>query len=189
MTHKGTLPLETERLILRRFTLDDADAMFRNWASDPAVTKFLVYDTCVTLDETKNRIAEWMSYLNKNESDVFAIVLRKTNEIIGTIDYCVIDVEAKSAEVGYQLGRRWWGQGYAAEAFRALIKHCFETIGLNRIWADYDPRNPNSGRVMQKAGLIYEGTSRQCKVNGGESVDRVRYAILAEDYSSKSIHS
>jgi RimJ/RimL family protein N-acetyltransferase len=160
MIHKGTITLETERLILRRFTLDDAEAMFINWASDPEVTKFLIYQTCTTLDETKKRIAEWFAYLEKYESDAYA----------------------KSAEVGYQLGKTWWGKGYAAEALKALICYLFDSVGLNRIWADYDPRNPNSGRVMQKAGLVYEGTSRQCKIRDGELVDRVHYAIIAEDY-------
>jgi ribosomal-protein-alanine N-acetyltransferase len=182
MTHKGTLPLETERLILRRFTESDTEAMFKNWASDPEVTKYLVYDTCTTLDETKKRISEWFAYLENYESDVFAIVLKETDEIIGTIDFAVTDADAKSAEVGYQLGKAWWGKGHAAEALNALIYYLFESVGLNRSWADYDSRNPNSGRVMQKAGLVYEGTSRQCKIRSGDLVDRVYYAILAEDY-------
>jgi ribosomal-protein-alanine N-acetyltransferase len=61
MTHKRTLPLETERLILRRFTENDTEAMFKNWASDPEVTKYLVYDTCTTLDDTKKRISKWFA--------------------------------------------------------------------------------------------------------------------------------
>jgi ribosomal-protein-alanine N-acetyltransferase len=186
MTHKGTITLETERLILRRFTKNDTDAMFRNWASDPEVTKYTFYSACNTLEETQKCIAEWMSYLDKSESGAYAIVLRKTGEVIGTIDYRVTNNEAKSAEVGYQIGKAWWGNGYTAEALRALMKHCFENIGLNRICADYDPRNPNSGRVVQKAGFVYEGTSRQCKIRGGKWVDRVHYAILAEDYFAKT---
>jgi ribosomal-protein-alanine N-acetyltransferase len=185
MTHKGTQTLETERLILRRFTEDDAELMFKNWASDPEVTKYLVYDTCTTLDETKKRIAKWFAYLENYESDVYAIVLKETDEIIGTIDFAVTDAEAKSAEVGYQLGKAWRGKGFAAEALKALICHLFESVGLNRIWADYDSRNSKSGRVMQKAGLVYEGTSRQCKKCGSELVDRVHYAILADDYFAK----
>jgi ribosomal-protein-alanine N-acetyltransferase len=184
VTHKEKVTLETERLILRRFTEDNAESMFKNWASDPEVTKFLVYDTCTTLDEIKKRISEWFAYLENYESDVYAIVLKETSEIIGTIDFAVIDLEAKSTEVGYQLGKTWWGKGYAAEALKTLICYLFESVGLNRICADYDPRNPNSGRVMQKAGLIYEGTSRQCKIRNGELVDRVHYAIIAEDYFS-----
>ena len=69
-----------------------------------------------------------------------------------------------------------------AEALKAIIKYCIETVGLNRIWASYDSRNTNSGKVLQKAGMIYEGILRQNKLRHGELSDSVRYAILADDY-------
>ena len=176
--------LETERLILRPFDKSDAEAMFRNWASDPDVVRFMPYDVCNTLEDTLKRIDEWMPYFEKTapNSAVFAIELKTGGEIIGTIDFAETDREAKAAEVGYQLGKSWWGCGYAAEALQAVIKYYFETVGLNRVWASYDPRNPNSGKVLCKAGMIYEGTLRQCKVRRGELADSVRYAILADDY-------
>ncbi|MCL2405499.1 MAG: GNAT family N-acetyltransferase [Defluviitaleaceae bacterium] len=179
--------LETERLLLRPFSICDAKAMFCNWASDPEVVRYMPYDACNTLDETIHRISEWMTYFENTapNSAVFAIELKDSNEIIGTIDFAETDIEARSAEVGYQLGKAWWGNGYATEALRAVVKYVFEIVGLNRLWASYDPRNPGSGRVLQKANMLYEGTLRQCKVRRGELVDSVRYAILAEDYNKK----
>ena len=179
-----TTILETERLILRPFLKSDAEAMFRNWASDPGVIRFMPYDVCNTIEDTQKRIEEWMTYFEETapNSAVFAIVLKSDGEVIGTIDFAETDKNARAAEVGYQLGTSWWGYGYAAEALQAIIKHCIETVGLNRIWASYDSRNPNSGKVLQKAGMIYEGTLRQCKIRRGELVDSVRYAILTEDY-------
>ena len=178
--------LETKRLILRNFEMSDAEAMFRNWASDPEVVRFMPYDVCNSIEETKKRITEWMRYFEDTapNSAVFAIVLKDSGEVIGTIDYAETDKDARSAEVGYQLGKLWWGRGYAAEALQAVIRHCFETVKLNRIWASYDPRNPNSGKVLKKAGMIYEGTLRQCKIRRGELADSVRYAILADEYFS-----
>jgi len=165
--------------------MSDADAMFHNWASDPEVVKFLPYDAHVSIEDSRNQMAEWIRDLDKVSSgswEIFAIELKSTGETIGTIDFHETDREAKSAEVGYQLGRAWWGNGYMAEALRALFTYCFETVGFNRVWATYDSRNPGSGRVMQKAGMLYEGTLRQCKFRKGELVDRLYYAILAEDY-------
>jgi len=176
--------LETERLLLRPFSISDGEAMFCNWASDPEAVRFMPYDVCTTIEETKNRINEWMDYFEKTapNSAVFAVELKNSGEVIGTIDFAETDREARSAEVGYQLGKSWWGNGYASEALRAVIKYVFEVVGLNRLWASYDSRNPNSGKVMKKAGMLYEGTLRQCKVRRGELADSVRYAILAEDY-------
>lgn len=99
------------------------------------------------------------AFIARDSWELFAIVLKSTGEVIGTIDYAETDSQTRSAEVGYQLGKAWWGCGYAAEALRELLKHCFETVKLNRVWADHDTSNPNSGKVMQKAGMIYEGTS------------------------------
>jgi ribosomal-protein-alanine N-acetyltransferase len=65
---------------------------------------------------------------------LFAIQLKSNDAVIGTIDFGETDKEAHAAEIGYQLGKAWWGNGYAAEALKALIKYCFETVGLNRLW-------------------------------------------------------
>ncbi len=184
MEDKDMAVIETERLTLRRFEMSDAEAMFRNWASDPEVVRFMAFDRCDTLEETRKRIDEWQQYFCKKASDswaLFAIVLKPGGEVIGMIDFAETEPKARSAEVGYQLGKAWWGNGYAAEALRALIKYCFETIGLNRVWARYDIRNVHSGRVMQKVGMRYEGTFRQCKLCKGELVSHTQYAILAEE--------
>ena len=98
---------------MRTFSISDAEAMFRNWASDPEVVRFMPYDVCNTIEETRNRINEWMGYFENTtpNSAVFAIELKDSNEVIGTIDFAETDKEARSAEVGYQLGKLWWGNG------------------------------------------------------------------------------
>ncbi len=125
--------IETERLILRHFAISDASAMFQNWANDAEVVRFMPYTVCNTLEETQKRIEEWLAYFQEaaaNSWELFAIELKSIGEVIGTIDFAETDREARAAEVGYQLGKQWWGKGYAAEALRALLKYCFETIGL-----------------------------------------------------------
>ncbi len=188
MTNKGTVTLETERLLLRQFMPGDAEAMYRNWASDPEVTRFMHYETCETLEQTRARI-DGLLILIMQSFPIFAIIIKDTREIIGTIDYAITDSEAKSAEVGYKLGKQWWHNGYAAEALKAVIRYCFEERGLNRIWAMYNPLNANSGAVMRKAGMIYEGTFRKDRVRKGVLRDSIRYAILAEDYLLNGIET
>ena len=178
--------METKRLILRPFEMSDAEAMFRNWANDPDVLRYMPYEICNDLETTRVRISEWMGYFNSlNLWGAYALELKSTGEVIGTIDYAETNSNIREAEVGYQLGKAWWGKGYAAEALEALIDHCFETTNLNRIWGGYDPRNAPSGKVMEKAGMLYEGTFRQWRLRNGELVDRTLYAILREDWDIK----
>ena len=183
---RNNVRLETERLILRRFELSDAEAMYQNWASDPEVVRFMCYNVCESVDDTQKHIGQWMEYFNNLPSDsswyLFSIILKQNGELIGTIDFHENDCEARAAEIGYQLGRAWWGNGYTTEALCALIDYCFDDIGLNRLWADHNSQNIASGRVLLKAGMLYEGTARQCYVRKGQLVDKVSYAILKEDW-------
>ena len=177
--------LETERLILRHTDLFDAEAVFRSWANNPETYRFLAPYYCDGTDTAHNWIDETLRDFHEAKPDsweLFALELKSSNEIIGIFELTDIDREVRAAGVGYHLGKKWWGNGYAAEALRALLKHCFENEGFNRVCANYDPRNPNSGKVMQKAGMVYEGTFRQCEIRRGELVDRVYYAMLKEDW-------
>jgi len=181
--------ITTERLVLRSYEPGDMAAVHYNLASDPDVVSYMSYSVCGSLDKTKKMMDEWIRYFSEAVPGVwglFVIVIKETGDVVGTIDYAETDCESRSAEVGFQLGKAWWGAGYAAEALRALITYCFETVGLDRIWADYDTRNPNSGRVMQKAGMLYVGTSRQGRIDRGDFISRSLYAIRAEDYQGKS---
>jgi ribosomal-protein-alanine N-acetyltransferase len=188
LNHKGTVTLETERLILRRFEISDADAMFRNWASDPEVTKYLTWPTHTSPDVSKAVISSWIGLYSNDNHYSWAIVLKELGEPIGSIAAVKQAPETDMVHIGYCIGRAWWHKGYTSEALCRLVKFFFEEVGANRIESRHDPRNPNSGKVMQKAGLKYEGTLRQSdKNNQGGFCDAAYYAILAEDwYSCKS---
>jgi ribosomal-protein-alanine N-acetyltransferase len=183
MTHKGTLPLETERLILRRFREDDAEAMFKNWASDPEVPKFMTWELHSDVIETQKVLSDWINSYDNPEYYHWAIELKDISEIIGSIGCDKVNNEIESVHMGYCIGSKFWHKGYMTEALTAVIRFLFEEVGVNRIQACHDPRNPNSGAVMKKCGLQYEGTHRQSgKNNMPGFCDEMWYAILAEDY-------
>jgi RimJ/RimL family protein N-acetyltransferase len=94
------------------------------------------------------------------------------------------DDALSSVKIDYGIGRAWWRRGYTSEALAVVIRFFFEQVGANRVYATHDPRNPNSGAVMRKCGMMYEGTLRQTRRRKGEYSDRVQYTILAEDYFS-----
>jgi ribosomal-protein-alanine N-acetyltransferase len=182
MEHLGTKQLETDRLILRKFTLDDAEAMFRNWVNDPDVTRYLTWQPHGSIELTRKINVSDVSKYDSLSHYQWAVVLKTLNEPIGGINVVKIDEACNSVEVAYRIGKAWWHQGYASEALSSVIKFLFEQVGANRIAAMHDTRNPNSGAVMRKCGMSYEGTFRQFACNNQGLYDAACYAILAEDY-------
>lgn len=186
MNHKGTKIIETERLILRPFHEDDAEPMFRNWASDSQVTKFLTWPTHENVEVTKQVVKNWVKRNDVPQNYQWAIELKKIHEPIGSISAVKIDDGTESATVGYCIGRNWWGQGITAEALQAVIAFFFSEVNMNCVNACHDPRNPNSGKVMKKCGMVYEGTWRAGGVNNQGVCDESWYSILKEEYEGKT---
>lgn len=187
MNHQGTKQLETERLILRKFKVEDADAMFHNWASSDEVTKFLTWPSHESVEVTKYLLNDWIPRYNKSDYYNWVIELKETGEIVGNISVVQINENIKEASLGYCMGENWWGQGIMPEAGKAVINYLFNEIGFNRIEAYHDKNNPKSGRVMQKLGMIYEGVRRKKGINNQGIIDDVVYAILWEDYQQSCI--
>lgn len=182
LNHKGTKIIETERLILRPFRSGDAPLMFKNWASDREVSKFLTWNAHRSVSDSECVINMWAAGYNENSTYNWAIVPKEFGEPIGGINVARIHENNDTAEIGYCIGKEWWGKGIMTEAFSAVIPYLFE-VGFNRIEAAHAVKNPASGRVMQKCGLTYEGTLRQFfRSTSGELLDISFYSILREEF-------
>lgn len=182
MKHCGTQRLETERLILRSFALEDAQAMYRNWASDSEVTKYLTWPAHANPEVTRTVLESWLPSYQKENYYQWAIVLKENgSEPIGSISAVEINDDLSIAHIGYCLGRNWWHQGIMSEALAAVIAFFFDRVEANRIESRHDPRNPHSGMVMQKCGMKYEGTLRSADKNNQGICDACWYAILKSD--------
>ena len=181
MNHLGTKPIETSRLILRRFTLEDAQAMYDNWASDPEVTKFLCWPTHTSVEVSRTVLSDWVSHYSEENYYQWAIVPKDFGQPIGSIAAVHIHDRVGKVEIGYCMGKNWWHQGIMTEALNAVIDFFFEEVGANRVEACHDPKNPHSGAVMKKCGMTYEGTHRQASFNNQGICDLSWYAILSSD--------
>lgn len=182
MRHIGTQRLETERLILRRFTADDAMAMFHNWASDDEVTQFLTWPTHSSVEVTRAVLDDWVSSYAKENFYQWAIVLKEHgDDPIGSISAVGMNDSISMVHIGYCIGRQWWHQGITSEALRTVMDFFFDQVEANRIESRHDPRNPNSGRVMEKCGMRYEGTMRSADRNNQGICDVCWYAKLKLD--------
>lgn len=183
MKHLGTKRLETDRLLLRPFVIEDAEVMYRNWANDPEVTKFLTWPPHESVQVTKDLLADWISQYCNNDFYHWTIVLKEEGEEpVGSISVVLKEDEIKMVHIGYCIGKRWWRQGITSEALARLVKFFFEEVGVNRIELKHDVNNPNSGKVMKKCGLQFEGTHREAAWNNQGVCDSAVYAILAKDY-------
>ena len=182
LTHEGTQTIETPRLTLRRAVCEDAEPMFRNWASDPEVTKYLTWPTYEKVETAHQILDLWASEYEKPNYYQWMIVLKELGEPIGSISVVRQNDRVEEAEIGYCIGSNWWHKGIMTEALNAVIEYLFTEVGMNRVAARHDPNNPHSGGVMRKCGMKYEGTHRACDRNNQGIFDAAQYAILRSEW-------
>ena len=177
----NTKTLETERLILRKFTIDDAEGMFKNWATDPLTNKYLSWELHKSIDESKSIIEDW---LKRYESGFYnwVVELKDTHEIIGNICEEGKNLKHKTISVGYCYGSKYWNNGYASEALRRVIEYLLTEQDFYLVEANHRSSNPASGRVMQKAGMKYDGTLRERRIDiDGTRADMLYYSITKNE--------
>lgn len=183
LNHKGSIPLHCQRIILQPFKVSDAFFMFRNWANDPDVTRYMTWFPHENMQVTESVISSWVNDYSKPNFYQWAILLKKIDEPIGSIGVVEMDEDAKSCELGYCIGKPFWHQGYTSEAVSQLITFLFEQVKFEKITARHDVRNPNSGAVMMKCGMKYVTTRINIgQTKEGEPLSCAYYEISREDY-------
>jgi RimJ/RimL family protein N-acetyltransferase len=174
--------LTTERLILRPYSLSDAKELQR-LIGDRDVSDTLLLVPYPYLD---GMAEEWIdkqsSEYQEGKSVQFAITDRNKRFLMGTIGLNNIIQEYQRAELGYWIGKPYWGKGYCTEAASSVLRWGFEVLGLNRISATHMTSNPRSGRVMEKIGMKHEGHMRQYGKKWDKYEDGEMWAILRGDY-------
>lgn len=168
-------------MILRKMTLDDAEAVFA-YASDPEVSRYTSWETHRSIEESRAFLELAVRKYESGDEPDWGIVYKGDHRFVGTCGFVNRSPDHARAELGYAIHRGYWGRGLVPEAVRAMIRFGFERIGLNRIEARCIAENTASTRVMEKAGMIYEGTLRQREFIKGAYRDMKLYAILKSEY-------
>ncbi|WP_270504740.1 GNAT family N-acetyltransferase [Paraclostridium sordellii] len=184
LKHIGTKTINTDRLVLRRFEINDANDMFKNWASDKEVSKFLAWDVHKDVIFTQLLLDSWISQYSDDRNYHWAIELKEIKEVIGDIKVFHLKDKHACCEIGYCLSREHWNKGFMSEALNAVIKYLFEEIGLNRIVAMHNTKNIASGKVMIKNNMKYEGTLRQAVRLNDTFYDLSIYSILKSEWNA-----
>lgn len=184
MEHKGTQPLQTERLTLRRFTAEDAEEMYNTWAKDERVTKYLTWQPHASPADTEKVLESWVESYKEDNYYHWGMVYE--GNLIGAICVVRLDERSEWAELGYCMGYDYWGKGLMTEAAQGVIDFLFSEIGINRITIEHAVKNPASGRVAKKCGMIHEGTKREYfKSSWGEFLDISFWGILRKEWNSE----
>ena len=147
------ITLTTDRLILRPWSIDDAEDMFYGWASDQEVTKYLTWKTHENIETTKMVLSNWIKEYEKPERINCAIVLKENNRLIGGID--VVGYLEGTPVIGYNIARNCWGNGYMTEACKCLVNYLF-SLGHKKVRIDAAVDNIASNRVIQKCGGTFQ---------------------------------
>lgn len=177
--------IETERLLLRKITLEDAQDMFQ-YGSDAEVSRHVTWDAHQTLEDTKEFIQIVLTKYENGDLAPWGIVLKETNQLIGTIDFVSWQTNHKTAEIGYVISKIYWGQGITTEASKAILNYGFTKMDLVRIQARCFVENVGSEGVMKKLRMKYEGTVRKAMFAKGKHRDLKVYAVLKEDFKVKN---
>lgn len=178
MKHLGTKRIETERLILRRFTVEDAESMYRNWASDSEVTRFLMWPMHQSVEDSRKVLGDWVASYENEDKYEWCIAKKENDEPIGSIGAFNYNEKVQSIEIGYCISKAYWHQGITSEALKAVMHFLLEEVGVSRVESRHDPRNPHSGDVMKKCGMKYEGTRIQADWNNSGICDCALYGYV-----------
>lgn len=169
--------LEGERIRLRPITIDDAEDMYE-FTSDEETTHF-IYDAHTDLSQTQNVIG---NYYLKEPIGKYAVALKESNKLIGIVEFRVHDYN-NNGELGYTLSRHYWGNGYMNEACNLILDLAFNVLGVERVYAEHDVRNPASGNVLIRLGMKCDGILRKNHMIKGFLTDSAHYSILKEEYN------
>lgn len=181
LTHKGTQELKTNRLLLSQYKMSDATQMFKNYASDPDVTRFLNWEPYECIEDVEKFLAD--SIKDYKHSDTYHWAIEYNEEMIGSISAFNMNDRDSACEIGYCLGQSYWNKGIMSEALSAVLDFLFQEVHMHRIMAKHDVDNPASGKVMQKCNMTFEGKFRKFYLHDdGTYSDAIIYGILREEY-------
>jgi ribosomal-protein-alanine N-acetyltransferase len=177
MNHIGTKTLETERLILRKFEIEDVET----YASVYFERDVIVSGEPVSQQQIKS-LKERIEYFSAIDKYYWGIVEKHSGNLIGEVVFFNSDENTRSCVIGYQMSINARNKGYMTEAVTCVLPFMILEVGYNRISSGHQADNPASGRVMVKSGMKYEGTLRQDFANeDGTIVDSILYSMIKQD--------
>ena len=176
MKKLGTKTLETDRLVLRKFRIDDANEVFANYGNDDEVTKYLRWPTYKNVEAVTSYLGNVILGYDDLNNYNWAIELNSNGEVIGNISVVEMQANRNQVEIGYVLSKKYWGKGIAVEALKRVINFLIEEVKVNKIIIEADTRNVQSIRVAEKAEMTFVKTIEKGGKNNQGVCDLVQYS-------------
>lgn len=181
LKHIGTQEMNTARLCLRRYKMQDASDIFGNYATDERVARFLSWRPYTNIEDLQAFIAGQIAAYGPRS---YNWVIEYGGQVVGSISVTGMDEKNESCEIGYCLGHAHWNKGITTEALQAVLGYLFGRVNFNRILAKHDVENMASGKVMLHCAMRQEGRLRQHYLrHDGSFSDALLYSILREEYT------
>ena len=181
-----SLPIETDRLTLRRYLATDYDDLLR-LQSSPDVTRFLLYDP-KTPEQVKESLAGRLTDVpmdTDGQALTVAVILRETGQHVGEVTLFAQNAKQRTGEIGFVFHPDFHGRGFAAEASTELLRLGFEELGMHRIIGRLDARNTGSANLLRRLGLRQEAHFVRNEHLKGEWTDELVFAMLAEEWNER----
>ncbi|MEN2468173.1 GNAT family protein [Ornithinibacillus sp. JPR2-1] len=172
--------LRTERLLLKKMEVSHSSSLFKIW-SDPDVTKFMNINSFTDESQAIEMIEMLDMLSQENKAIRYSIFLLESNQIIGSCGYNSLDFENLKAEIGYEISKEYWGNGFASEAVLTLVNYAFHNLNFNRVEAKIEPDNKNSIKLVERLNFQFEGTLRKSERSKDTFIDLNMYSKLVTD--------
>lgn len=169
--------LETERLILRHLSIDDAETIYQNWTSDPEVAKFMRWELHKNVSETREWLSSEEACVESDGVYNWGFVLKETGELIGSGGLVFIE-EKGMYELGYNVMKKYWGLGIATEASERIIDYGINELKQRQFYCCHAKDNPASGKVMMKVGFVYQNDGEYCSWNNERRFECKEYILV-----------
>lgn len=176
--------IETERLILREVTKNDAESLLA-YLSDQQVTRHMGLDPFVSAEDALDEIDWYQSIFDDGTGMRWGITIKEEDRVIGSCGFLNMSQKHRRAEIGFELSREYWGNGIAGEALEAVIAYGFSQLELNRIEALIEPANSPSQRLVERNGFMREGLLRDYEYTQGKFDDLYMYSALKREFDDE----
>jgi RimJ/RimL family protein N-acetyltransferase len=159
MPERPPQKIDTKRLLLRKPMMEDASPIFKLYAQDQDVTRYLTFKPHQSIEETKTFLKRCLNNWKNETSFPWTIIRMKDNQLVGMVE--IVSLDQSGIQLGYVLAKSYWGNGYMTEVLRKIIDWAFRQNDTYRVWAMCDIENIASTRVMERAGMQREGVLRR----------------------------
>lgn len=176
--------IETERLVLREVTKNDADSLLA-YLSDEQVTRHMGLVPFVSPEDALGEIEWYQSIFDNGTGMRWGITIKGKDRVIGSCGFLNRTQKHNRSEIGFELSREHWGKGIAAEALSAVIEYGFSELNLNRIEALIEPANSPSQKLVERYGFTKEGLLRDYECTQGKYDDLYMYSLLKREFDGK----